>query len=617
MSSEQKEKPPQQQGEEKKELTPEEKERKKKEKKAAQEAKKREKEEAKKAAAEKRQREAEEAAAKELEAIKDNFGFSPIIRSQTYGAQKFTEVGALTEDIAGQQVVVRGRLQTQRVSGGKLAFIVLRSSIYTVQGVIAAAGDAVPKAAVKWVGKLYPESIVDVTGTVKKTAEPVASCTQSGVELEVTRMFVVSAAPPTLPFQLADASRREEKPTASDEGAEAGSQSTEDSSANKKEKVAITVAQDVRLTHRWLDVRTKANQALFLVNSRTCQFYREFLYGQGFIEIHTPKTIGVTSEGGAQVFKLEYHGRDAFLAQSPQLYKQMAINSDIRRVMEIGPVFRAEDSNTHRHLCEFTGMDWEMEIKEHYYEVLDLAERLFVHIFERLNETCGAALEAVREQYPFTDLVYKMTPEKIKELGVSVIDDDGADKQQNKDKYNGKVRNMEMRVLRLSFPDAVNIINDALPDVRKKVKKPEEWPDQEPLEDLSTPYEKLLGERVKERYGVEYFICDQYPYSARPFYTMRNANDPNYSNSYDMFIRGEEISSGAQRVHDAAMLLEQVKEKGVPPDGIKDYIDSFKLGSWPHGGMGVGLERVVMLFLGLDNIRKASLFPRDPKRLTP
>eukprot|EP00755_Sulcionema_specki_P016035 Sspe_Gene.10063::Locus_3371_Transcript_1_1_Confidence_1.000_Length_1957::g.10063::m.10063/K01876/DARS, aspS; aspartyl-tRNA synthetase len=258
-------------------------------------------------------------------------------------------------------------------------------------------------------------------------------------------------------------------------------------------------------------------------------------------------------------------------------------------------------ANTHRHLCEFVGLDVEMTIKEHYYEVLDVAEQLFTYIFDSLHQHCAPLIENVRAQFDHTPFVHKMSEEKVKELGLGVIEE----KVESKDQYGGLVRNMATRVLRLSYPRAVSLLNTAIEEKMEET------------DDLSTTNEKILGRLVKERYGVDFFILDWFPAAVRPFYTMPHPENPKFSNSYDMFMRGEEISSGAQRIHDPELLEELVKKHDVDVTPLKDYINSFRLGAWPHGGFGVGLERVVMLFLGLHNIRSCSLFPRDPKRNTP
>ena len=237
--------------------------------------------------------------------------------------------------------------------------------------------------------------------------------------------------------------------------------------------------------------------------------------------------------------------------------------------MEIGPVFRAENSNTHRHLCEFTGLDFEMCIKEHYYEALEVMGGLFHYIFDGLNSRFRRELEIISQQYPYEPLKYSRPP------------------------------------LRLTFKEGIDLLHAAgITDARHD-------------EDISTPHERALGKIVAEKYGTDFYIMDKYPLSARPFYTMPCPEDPTLSNSYDLFIRGEEIVSGAQRIHDPTLLATRATEMGIPLDSITAYVDAFKHGALPHAGGGIGMERVVMLFLGLKNIRKTSMFPRDPSRLTP
>jgi len=286
------------------------------------------------------------------------------------------------------------------------------------------------------------------------------------------------------------------------------------------------------------------------------------------LEIHTAKLQSGASEGGAQVFKLQYFDQSAFLAQSPQLMKQMAVCGDLDRVFEIAPVFRAENSQTHRHMTEFMGLDIEMAFNDHYYEVLDVIGNLFTSIFDGLATRFAKELEVINTQYPFQPI-----------------------------KYNKPT-------LRIPFPEGIAMLRAAGHEVND-------------LDDLSTPQERALGALVKEKHGVDFYILDKFPTSARPFYTMPDPHDERYTNSYDLFLRGEEISSGSQRIHDAAMLEANAKRLGIDTRTIQSYIDAFKYGAPPHGGCGVGLERIVMLYLGLNNIRKTCMFPRDPKRIVP
>jgi len=246
----------------------------------------------------------------------------------------------------------------------------------------------------------------------------------------------------------------------------------------------------------------------------------------------------------------------------------MAICGDMRRVFEVGPVFRAEDSFTHRHLCEFVGLDVEMEIRMHYSEIMDLVGDLFPFIFTKIEERCPKELESVRRQYPFHSL--KFLPQ----------------------------------TLRLTFAEGIQMLKEAGEEV-------------DPLGDLNTESEKKLGQLVLEKYKTEFYMLHRYPSAVRPFYTMPCEDDSNYSNSFDVFIRGEEIISGAQRIHDPELLEKRARECGIDVKTISTYIDAFRYGAPPHGGFGAGLERVVMLLCALNNIRKTSLFPRDPKRLAP
>ncbi|CAJ1031478.1 aspartyl-tRNA synthetase, putative [Leishmania guyanensis] len=509
-----------------------------------------------------------------VEKYKDMFGAAPMVQSTAYMSHTYVPVADLSQPaLVDKTVLIRARVSTTRKKG-KMAFMVLRDGRDSVQAMVAVEGD-VPKEMIDFVGQIPTESIVDVEASVCKVEQSITSTSHSDIELKVKKIHTVTESLRTLPFTLEDANRKE-----SDEGAK--------------------VNFDTRLNSRWMDLRTPASGAIFRLQSRVCQYFRQFLIDSDFCEIHSPKIINAPSEGGANVFKLEYFNRFAYLAQSPQLYKQMVLQGDVPRVFEVGPVFRSENSNTHRHLTEFVGLDVEMRINEHYYEVLDLAESLFNYMFEHLA-THTKELKDVCQQYPFEPLVWKVTPETMKELGVGVI----SKGVEPTDKYQARVHNMDSRMLRMNYMHCIELLNTVLEEKMA------------PTDDINTTNEKLLGKLVKERYGTDFFISDRFPSSARPFYTMECKDDARFTNSYDMFIRGEEISSGAQRIHDPDLLLARAKMLNVDLTPIKEYVDSFRLGAWPHGGFGVGLERVVMLYLGLGNVRLASLFPRDPQRTTP
>lgn len=484
---------------------------------------------------------------------RDHYGKLPLIQSQTRTGErriKFSDLDEAKDD--GRVVLFRARVHNTRQQGATLAFLTLRQQSELIQALVKASPDgSVSKQMVKWAGSLNLESIVLVRGVLRKVSEPIKSATVSHLEVHVTDLHVISETPSELPILLEDASRSE---------AEA-------------EAAGLPVVNlDTRLDNRCIDLRTVTNQAIFRIQAGVCALFREFLSNRQFTEIHTPKLLGAPSEGGANVFEVSYFKSKAYLAQSPQFYKQQLIVSDFERVFEVAPVFRAENSNTHRHMTEFTGLDLEMAFEEHYHEVLDVLSDLFVFLFSELKKRYSKDIELVRKQYPVEDFR---------------LPKDG-------------------KMVRLHYKDAVAMLRAAGKEM-------------DDFEDLSTEYEKFLGKLVREKYDTDFYILDKFPLAIRPFYTMPDPEDPRYSNSYDFFIRGEEILSGAQRVHDHALLVERMKAHGLSAEepGLKDYTDAFKWGCPPHAGGGIGLERVVMFYLDLKNIRRATLFPRDPKRVRP
>mmetsp|Transcript_40528 Transcript_40528/g.41361 ORF Transcript_40528/g.41361 Transcript_40528/m.41361 type:complete len:600 (+) Transcript_40528:106-1905(+) len=473
------------------------------------------------------------------------FGDLPLIRSATLTDKIYVAINEIDSEKVGQSVWIRGRIATSRAVG-KGCFLVIRQTIHSIQGVLFQGGD-ISKVMVKYASSIPSESVIDVYAQVTAPEIAVQGTTIKQFELKVQRIHTVSKSA-ELPFLVDDAGRGEAEAAATQ---------------------LPVVNQDTALTYRWIDTRTPANQAIFRIQSGVCQLFRGFLLERGFIEIHTPKLIGGASEGGSSVFTLKYFDQPACLAQSPQLYKQIvAACGGFEKVFEIGPVFRAENSNTHRHLCEFTGLDFEMAITEHYYEVLELMSSLFLHIFDGIADKFSHELMLVSQQYPF---------EPIQTIRPS---------------------------LRITFKEGIDMLRAAGVEAAYD-------------EDISTTNERTLGQLVKEQYGTDFYMMDKYPLCVRPFYTMPDPENPKLSNSYDLFIRGEEIVSGAQRVHDVDLLISRAQEMNIPVNSIQSYVDAFKHGAHPHAGGGIGMERVVMLYLGLKNIRKSSMFPRDPSRLTP
>ncbi|KAI5898079.1 aspartyl-tRNA synthetase [Schizophyllum commune H4-8] len=503
-----------------------------------------------KKAAEKAARQAELAAqqaASQGDFSKENYGPLPLNKSQSRPRQPRFQISTLEEHV-GETVILRARVHTSR-GKGNVVFLVLRQRIDTIQAVLTAKPEKVSKPMVKWASGLSDESIVLVEGVVTAVPTPIQSTTIHNAEIQISKIHLIAGLSATLPFTIDDASRSEAELQAAD---------------TQYNKVLL----DTRLNNRIVDLRTQTNQAIFKLQAAIGSLFRDYLSARGFTEIHSPKLQGQATESGASVFKVSYFKGNAFLAQSPQLAKQMCIAADFERVYEIGPVFRAEDSNTHRHLTEFMGLDLEMTIEEHYHEVMELLDGLFKSIFAGLKEQYKTEIDAVYRQFPAEEFKWRE------------------------------------ETLVLSFKEATDmLVEDGVP--------------REDLDDINTENEKRLGRLVKAKYDTDYYIIDKFPMALRPFYTMPDPNDPTLSNSYDFFMRGEEILSGAQRIHDPNLLIESMRAKGVNPDDMKDYINSFRLGCPPHGGGGIGLERVLMLFLKLNNIRRASLFPRDPKRLEP
>lgn len=510
---------------------------------------------AKKAENERKQAELKQAReAAEVDYSKGKYGKLPLIQSRESDKTgvKRVQIKDLSAANAGEEVLLRARIHTSRLQGNKMCFLSLRQQSSLVQGLLVVDKENVSKQMVKWAGSLSLESIVLVKGKVATTPEPVKSATVQDVEIHISEIHSIVETPAQLPILIEDAMRSE---------------------AEAEAAGLPAVNLDTRLDARVIDLRTPTNQAIFRIQAAVCHLFREFLSSKGFTEIHTPKLIGAPSEGGANVFKVTYFKGDAYLAQSPQLYKQMLIAGDFEKVFEIAPVFRAENSNTHRHMTEFVGLDLEMAFEEHYDEVVDLLGEMFIYIFSQLKTRYADDVAVVRKQYPVEEFL---------------LPADG-------------------KMVRLHYKKGIEMLRNA------------GYKDINDYDDLSTEQEKALGKLVRTEYNTDFYILDKFPLAIRPFYTMPDAEDPNYSNSYDFFMRGEEILSGAQRIHDPELLSERMRAHEVDPtsDGLRDYVEAFKYGAPPHAGGGIGLERVVMFYLGLGNIRRASLFPRDPRRIRP
>ena len=334
--------------------------------------------------------------------------------------------------------------------------------------------------------------------------------------------------------------------------------------ASKKKKAVERSSIDQRIDYRWIDLRTEENQLMFQVQTTLVNAMRQYLLKENFIEIHTPKLIGAASESGADVFQVEYFDRKAYLAQSPQFYKQMAMASGFERIFEVGPVFRAEKSFTSKHTTEFTGFDLEFSYIDSFRDVMGMEENLL-----------RAGLEAVQERHG----------EQIKELfGMEVI-----------------VPDTPFPVVTLK-----ELYRGLEQEFGYTVEESEKG-------DLTTDAERLSFEWVKKHYGHEFLFVTDYSAQKRAFYHMRDENG--VPQGYDLVWRGVEITTGAQREHRWEVLKKQAEEKGLAED-VKFYLEFFRYGCPPHGGFGIGVDRLTMLLMGLT-IKDAMFLFRGPNRLTP
>ena len=321
---------------------------------------------------------------------------------------------------------------------------------------------------------------------------------------------------------------------------------------------------DQRIDYRWIDLRTEKNQVLFKTQTVLVNAMRTFLLDRGFMEIHTPKLIGAASESGADVFEVKYFDRKAYLAQSPQFYKQMAMAAGFERIFEVGPVFRAEKSFTNKHTTEFTGFDLEFSYIDSYRDVMKMEEELLTYALGQVHDKCG---EDIKRVYGL-DVVVPDKPFPIVKLA---------------DLYAG---------LEADFGYVV-------PEEEKG--------------DLTTEAEHLSYEWVQKHYGSEFLFVTDYDAEKRAFYHMRDENG--VPQGYDLIWRGCEITTGAQREHRYEVLKAQCDEKGLTED-VKFYLEFFKYGCPPHGGFGLGVDRLTMLILGLT-IKEAMFIFRGPNRLNP
>lgn len=412
----------------------------------------------------------------------------------------------INKSMDGKEVKVHGWVNEIRDLGG-IKFIILRSKGELIQ--ITLPESKVSEEIFKKASTFGNEDVIEVEGEVQKTEKA-----DLGVEVIPEKIELISEAESPLPL-------------------------------DPSEKVSAEL--DTRLDKRFMDLRRPAIREIFTKKSKALQRIRNFFQENEFIEIQTPKIIGSATEGGTELFPMDYFGEQAYLAQSPQLYKQMMMATGFDRVFEIDPIFRAEEHDTFRHLNESWSIDGEISFIENEEEPMKFLEKMLAK---------AAEISDYEIEIPLTRLKYDEAIEIVQDLGMNL-----------------------------------------------------EWG-----EDLGTEAERKLGEYMeKERNEIAYFIKN-YPSKIKPFYIMK---DGETSRAFDLDVNGIEISSGGQREHRVDVLEQQIASQGLNPEEFEYYLEVFRYGMPPHGGFGLGLERLIMVLLDLDNIRESTLFPRDRRRLRP
>lgn len=328
-------------------------------------------------------------------------------------------------------------------------------------------------------------------------------------------------------------------------------------------KWKLNTSLETKLNLRPISLRNIRERAKFKIQEGVVCGFREFLQEQGFTEIHTPKLGSKGAEGGANIFKLEYFHRPAVLAQSPQFYKQMMVGV-FDRVFEVAPVFRAEKHNTRRHLNEYTSLDFEMGYIDGFADIMAMETGVLQRIMAVLAARYAPELRLLKVKLPETERIPIVRFDEAKRLA--------------SEKYNRPIRNPY---------------------------------------DLEPEEETLISRYFKEEYGADFVFVTHYPSKKRPFYAMDDPENPIFTLSFDCLFRGMEITTGGQRIHDYQMLLEKIARRGMTTEGMESYLMAFRHGMPPHGGLGIGLERLTMKLLDEDNVRETTLFPRDLSRLEP
>ncbi|MCS6903075.1 MAG: aspartate--tRNA(Asn) ligase [Candidatus Bipolaricaulota bacterium] len=403
---------------------------------------------------------------------------------------------------------------------GKLCFLVLRDRSGTVQAVLYDRADLAQQ--------LREESVIELVGYVRRDERA-----PNGCEVLISDLKILSTPPEALPIQI------------------------------NRPRAALNTRLETLLEHRVLGLRHPEIGAIFRVQAELVHGFREFLTHEGFLEVHTPKIVASGTEGGTELFPVQYFDRTAYLAQSPQFYKQMLVGAGFERVFEVGPVYRAEPHSTTRHLNEYISLDIEMGFIESEQDLLALEARLLRHIFARVRERCA------------------------RELAI----------------YSATVPDVPDKIPQITLAEAQEILQERF--------------NKQNAGDLDPESERLLCRYAQEELGCELLFVTHYPREKRPMYAMPDPEDPTLTRSFDLLYKGLEITTGGQRIHRYEMLVESIRGRGLDPKNFEFYLEVFKCGMPPHGGFAIGAERLTMQLLNLANVREASFFPRDRTRLTP
>ena len=427
------------------------------------------------------------------------------------------------KDYDGQVVTIKGYIHRIREMTG-FSFVLIRTSKEIIQCVYSP-----DFSDYRWDERLIEESCVKITGKVVSSKDAKGNLRY---ELQIHDIQVLSIPASQLPIVI-----------------------------NKKQLDNIQL--NTILDLRPISMRNPKERAIFKIQEGIARGFRQFLGQNGFTEIRSPKINFAGAEGGTNVFKLDYFGKQVYLAQSPQLYKQ-ALVGVYERVFEIAPVFRAEHHDTSRHLNEYTSMDFEMGFIESFEDIMNMETGLLKYIMNLL-----------REEY--------------KE---------------------------EIDILKANIPEIESIPSIKFMDAKKLIMEKFKYTPQD-MKDFDPQEEEMLGKWAKKELNSDFLFVTHYPSIKRPFYTMDDPENPEYTLSFDLLFRGLEITSGGQRVHDYNMQVEKMIKCGTNPEEFETYLMLHKYGAPPHGGLGIGLERLTMHLLGFKNVREATMFPRDINRVTP